>query len=175
MRRITLTLACLLALALALCAGCSGGAKNSASTPLLPSEAKLKGMYEHCKTVQVKDGATTTEFKTDKLPSLGPIDVNAVLKRSNGMHINGTWKGAPLTAVLDSLGVSRPFTQLKVEAWDGYVGRVAYDIAVKPDTIMAYEQDGKPLPTDDGPMRLVVASQDGFYWIRMITKIEVVR
>lgn len=175
MRKSPLALACLLALTLVLAAGCSQGAKNSASTPLLPSEARLKGMYEACKTIQVTDGSTTVEFKTAKLPSLGPVDVNAVLKRSNGMKINGTWKGPTLTAVLDSLGIARPFTQLKVQAWDGYVGRVAYDIAAKPDTILAFEQDGKPLPWDDGPMRLVVASQDGFYWIRMITRIEVVR
>lgn len=175
MRRAAPALICMLVLALSLCAGCSSSAKNSASTPLLPSEARLNGMYEHCRTVQVKDGATTVELKTDKLPSLGPVDVNAVLKRSNGMHINGIWKGPTLSSVLDSLGVSRPYSQLRVQAWDGYVGRVAYDVAVKPDTILAYEQDSKPLPKDDGPMRLVVASQDGFYWIRMITKIEVVR
>ena len=175
MRRAAPALICLLVFALALCAGCSSGTKNAASTPLLPSEARLKGMYEHCQTVQITNGATTTQFKTDKLPTLGPVVVNAVLKRSNGMHINGTWKGPTLSSVLDSLGVSRPYSQLRVEAWDRYVGRVAYDVAVKPDTILAYEQDGKPLPRDDGPMRLVVASQDGFYWIRMITKIEVIR
>ncbi|HEY5502612.1 MAG TPA: molybdopterin-dependent oxidoreductase [Candidatus Anoxymicrobiaceae bacterium] len=175
MRKASRSLVCLIALLLALCAGCSSGAKTSSSTPLLPSEARLNGMYEHCKTIQVKDGSSTVEFKTATLPSLNPITVNAVLKRSNGMHINGTWKGTPLGAVLDSVGVARPFKQLRVEAWDSYVGRVAYDVAARPDTILAYEQDGKPLPKDDGPARLVVASEDGFFWIRMITRIEVVR
>ncbi|HEY5532814.1 MAG TPA: molybdopterin-dependent oxidoreductase, partial [Candidatus Anoxymicrobiaceae bacterium] len=80
-----------------------------------------------------------------------------------------------LSGVLAAGGVTSAFKELRVQAWDGYVGRVSYDIAMKPDTVLAYVMDGKPLPRDDGPVRLVAASQDGFYWIRMITKIEVER
>lgn len=175
MRRPLVALSFLLAAVLALTAGCSSGVTTSKSAPLLPSEQKLQGMYEHCKTIQVTDGSTTKTFETSKLPSLGPITVNAVLRRSNGMHINGAWKGATVNAVLDSLGIARPFKELRIEAWDGYVARFGYDVASRPDTMLAYEQDGKPIPKDDGPARLVVPSEDGFYWIRMITKIEVIR
>ena len=60
-------------------------------------------------------------------------------------------------------------------AWDDYVAKVSYDVAMRPDTILAYEEEGRPLPEEDGPMRLVVGSEDGFYWIRMIVRLEVVR
>jgi len=77
--------------------------------------------------------------------------------------------------VLAANGVATPFKELKITAYDGYVGRISYDIAVMPDTIVASRESGKPLPRDEGPVRLVVASQDGFYWIRMLTRIEVLR
>lgn len=132
-------------------------------------------MYERCKTIDVVDGSSKKTINTADLPSLGETQVSATLKRSNGMQINGTWKGTPLNPVLDSLGIARPFKELKVKAWDGYVGRISYEVATRGDTMFAREQDGKPLPKDDGPVRLVVPSEDGFYWIRMITDIEVLR
>jgi DMSO/TMAO reductase YedYZ molybdopterin-dependent catalytic subunit len=46
---------------------------------------------------------------------------------------------------------------------------------LRPDTILAFEQDGTPIAQEDGPVRLVVGSEDGFYWVRMITRIEIVR
>jgi hypothetical protein len=153
--------------------GCSSGAKKS--QPLLPSEKRLEGMYAGCKVIEVTDGQAKKSIDTTKLPALTPVEFDAVLKRANGMRITNHWKGASLNSVFDSIGVTGPYKELKMTAWDGYVGRVSYDIASKPDTILAYQQDGKPVPRDDGPVRLVVASQEGFYWVRMITKIEVVR
>ncbi len=152
--------------------GCGGAGKE---TQLLQSEKKLAGMYEACKTIKLVDSGVTRTIETDPLGSLPQKEVSAILKRSNGMTIPGTWSGVPLSSVLDAQGVARPFKELKIEAWDGYVGRVGYDIAVLPDTILALTQNKKPIPREDGPVRLVVASQDGFYWVRMLTAIEVLR
>jgi DMSO/TMAO reductase YedYZ molybdopterin-dependent catalytic subunit len=162
-------------IALVVCAGLVAGGCGGTSTHLLESEKKLAGMYEACKTIVLIDGATRKTIKTDSLPALGTIEATAVLKRSNGMTHTDVWKGTPLGAVLDANAVARPFKELRIQAWDGYVGRVGFDIATKPDTMLAYQMDGKPIPREDGPVRLVVPSQDGFYWIRMITRIEVLR
>jgi DMSO/TMAO reductase YedYZ molybdopterin-dependent catalytic subunit len=169
------SLALLLALAVVagVLAGCGGG--TSSKAPVLASEKKLEGMYEACRNIQLVDGESKTTISVASLPSMATIEKQAVLKRSNGMTRTDTWKGTPLVAVLDLKGVARPFKELKVTAWDGYVGRVGYEIAVAPDTMLAYRVNGKPIPKEDGPVRLVVPSQDGFYWIRMITKIEVLR
>jgi DMSO/TMAO reductase YedYZ molybdopterin-dependent catalytic subunit len=153
--------------------GCGGA--TSSKTPLLESEKKLAGMYEACQNIQLIDGANKTTISAASLPSMATVEKQAVLKRSNGMTHTDTWKGTPLGSILDSKGVTGPFKELKVTAWDGYVGRVGYDIAVAPDTMLAYRVNGKAIPREDGPTRLVVPSQDGFYWIRMITKIEVMR
>ena len=165
-------LSLLLAASPAFVSGCGG---NEPRTKLLESEKRLEGMYEACHKIELTDGQARQTILTDELAGLGVVDVNAVLKRSNGMTLPGTWAGTPLSAVLASKSVIGPFKELKIEAWDGYVGRVPYDIAMMPDTILASTQDGKPVPKEDGPVRLVVASQDGFYWVRMITRIEVLR
>lgn len=172
MTRLRLPTALALLFLVILAIGC-GGAKKE--TPLLESEKKLAGMYEACKTIKLVDSGATRTIQTDPLGSLPQKEVSAILKRSNGMTIPGTWSGVSLSTVLDAQGVARPFKELKIEAWDGYVGRVGYDIAVLPDTILALTQNQKPIPREDGPVRLVVASQDGFYWIRMLTAIEVLR
>jgi DMSO/TMAO reductase YedYZ molybdopterin-dependent catalytic subunit len=77
--------------------------------------------------------------------------------------------------VLQKQGVEGPFAELRMEAWDGYIAKVSYDIAVRPDTILAWEEDGAAIPEEQGPIRLVVGSEDGFYWIHRITGMEVVR
>lgn len=153
-----------------------GCGKTDSQSRLLESERRLAGMYEACRTIKLTDPlGDHPPMKTDELKSLQKVEVDAVLKRANGMEIPGRWAGVPLSVVLAKQGVTTPFRELRIEAWDGYVGRVGYDIASRPDTILAYLQGGKPLPKDDGPVRLVVASQEGFYWIRMIVKIEVLR
>lgn len=174
MRRTLIALLLVSSLMLAVCAaGC--GQNKDGGTVLLESEKRLEGMYEECQTIDLVDGSLQETIKVDELPDYRKEEVTALLKRSNGMTKEGTWAGAVLSAVLADKGVAKPYRELKIEAWDGYVGRLGYDIAEMPDTIFAYIQDGEPVPKVDGPVRLVVASQDGFYWVRMVTRIEVLR
>ena len=168
MRRNLLIALCVLLLATAL-PGCGK------QKVLLESEKRLSGMYRACQNIVIADPPKTTRVAVSSFSPLQQQTVNAVLKRSNGMKISGTWSGVKLSDVLAANGVATPFKELKITAYDGYVGRISYDIAVMPDTIVASRESGKPLPRDEGPVRLVVASQDGFYWIRMLTRIEVLR
>lgn len=173
MKRRRLVVVLLLAALVAPAAGCGAGAP---ATRLLPSEQKLKGMYEACQNIKLSEqGAETKTIPTGELPALGTIEITAVLKRSNGMTKTGKWSGVRFSDVLSHYGVTAPFKELRIEGWDGYVGRVSSEIALRPDTILANRGNGKPLPKEDGPVRLVVGSEDGFYWIRMITIIEVIR
>ena len=166
--------------ALSLCVAClaltARGCGSQAQDPrLLPSEQRLQGMYEACQTIQASGpSGALAPIIAEHLKDYPLIDVNTVLVRSNGMRLQGTWSGARLSEVLSAIGVVEPFTELRLTAWDGYVAKVSYDLAMRPDTILAYLQDGQPIPQEDGPVRLVVGSQDGFYWVRMIVKVEVV-
>lgn len=172
MKRIAVLLtACFLALSLA-AAGCG----KSEDPRLLESERQLEGMYEACHTITIEDAqGEHPPITLEEIESREPMEVDAVLVRANGMAMEGTWTGVPVSDVLADHGVQMPFEELKIEAWDGYVARVPYEVAALPDTIFAYLENGEPLPVEDGPLRLVVASEDGYYWIRMINLIEVIR
>lgn len=158
---------------LSMLAGCG---KSGNSGRFLKSEERLQGMYEACLSIEISDPARPHPvMDTEGLRRLPRVDVETVLKRSNGMQYPGTWSGPALSVALSGQGVEGDFRELRVVAWDGYVAHLSRDIAMRPDTILAYEQDGAELPHEDGPVRLVVGSEDGFYWIRMITRIEIVR
>lgn len=163
-----------------LIAGCAfagaGCGDEQQPSRFLKSEERLEGMYEACKTIAISDPAgERPPILADELAGYPRVDVTTELVRSNGMRLPGTWSGASISEVLAKHGVEGPFTELRIVAWDEYVAKVPYDIAMRPDTILAYEQEGEPLPREDGPVRLVVGSEDGFFWIRMIVRLEVVR
>ncbi len=154
---------------------CGCGEKEEAS-PFLESEKRLEGMYEECRTIEITDPlGERPDIDTDGIKSLEKVDVETVLVRSNGMKKPGVWSGARLGDVLRSVGVEEPFVELRMEAWDGYVAKVGYELAMRPDTILAWEEDGAPIPQEQGPVRLVVGSEDGFYWIHRIVRMELVR
>ncbi|MBN2169002.1 MAG: molybdopterin-dependent oxidoreductase [Actinobacteria bacterium] len=153
--------------------GCSQTKEASKYTE---SEQQLEGMYEACRQIKIVDGgAALGPIEVDTLPSLGETTVEAVLTRSNGMEMQGNWTGTPLSAVFAHYGVQVPFKELKIQAWDGYVGRMDYETSMLPDTILARLENGKKIQEVDGPVRLVVGSKDGFFWVRMVTEIEVLR
>jgi DMSO/TMAO reductase YedYZ molybdopterin-dependent catalytic subunit len=115
------------------------------------------------------------EIDTAEVGTMPMVDVDTVLVRSNGMEKPGVWTGVPLSEVLKRYGVEGDFVEIRMEAWDGYVAKIGYEMAMRPDTILAFEEDGAPLPQEEGPVRLVVGSEDGFYWIHRITRMEIVR
>ncbi|MDD5748101.1 MAG: molybdopterin-dependent oxidoreductase [Actinomycetota bacterium] len=170
MRKKSIPILCL-ALCLLLSLGCGKGAKKDL---LLESEKKLKGMYEACQEIEIIDASKRKgKISLAEVKRLPQLEVNAVLKRANGMTMPGRWAGPTLASVFSHCGVRNQFKEVRIEAWDGYIARVSADIAMRPDTILAYEENGKLLPREVGPLRLVVASQDGFYWIHSITKMEI--
>lgn len=154
----------------------TGCAEKKDTSKYTESERQLEGMYKECQQIELIDGGVEKgPIKVNELKGLGEITVDTVLKRSNGMHMQGTWTGTPLSKVLEHYGIATPFAELKVEAWDGYVGRFPYETSMLPDTILARLENGKKIDKEDGPTRFVVASQDGYYWVKMIVKIEVIR
>lgn len=173
--RLLLSMILLSALACAALAGCGQEQKQEPSR-FLKSEERLAGMYEACRTIEISDPAAPhPPILASELAGYPKVDVTTELVRSNGMRLPGTWSGASISEILAFHGVEGPFDELRLVAWDEYVAKVPYDVAMRPDTILAYEQEGEPLPEEDGPVRLVVGSEDGFYWIRMIVRLEVVR
>lgn len=99
------------------------------------------------------------------------------------------WTGVPLGVVLDRCGVSPDARYVAVHAYDDkaetavgaeprvgrYYEAIPLYLARQPQTILAYELNGTPLPIRHGaPLRLRVENQLGFKMVKWIESIELV-
>ena len=83
------------------------------------------------------------------------------------------WRGVPLSAVLDEAGAD-PGAAVRFTSFDGrYTESLTAHQARRPDIIVAYEMDGRPLTNaHGGPARLYVAPMYGYKsckWLGEIT------
>ena len=86
------------------------------------------------------------------------------------------WKGPLVRTLLEKAGVKPGANQ--VEFYDGdqepYHKALTLDEALVDDTYVAYQVNGQTLPVEHGyPLRLVVGSKLGSYWVKWLVRIEV--
>ncbi len=100
----------------------------------------------------------------------------------NGAMGNAKWKGARLKDVLERAGVKADAVEVQFDGLDtgvvketpDYVKSLPLDRAMHPETILAYEMNGAPLPMLNGfPLRLVVPGWFATYWMKWLTEIKV--
>src|SRR5690242_15942921 len=114
-----------------------------------------------------------------KMPAVEVVAVNQCSGNRRGLshpHVPGVewgygamgcarWKGARLKDILDKVGVKKEAIEVAFQGADGPVVDTTPDFvksiptwkAVDPDTIVAYEMNGQPLPHFNGfPARLIV-------------------
>lgn len=89
---------------------------------------------------------------------------------------NAMWRGVPLQDVLNKAGgVGAKAIQIAFRCADGYTESLPVAEALNPDTLLAYEMNGAPLPAKHGfPVRLLVPGHFGMKNPKWITKIEAV-
>lgn len=91
---------------------------------------------------------------------------------SSGVLVDhGNWTGVRLELVLEKAGVSPQAVKVAFYAEDGFTTDLTVTTAMREDTVLAYEKDGKPLPEK---LRLAVPSMWGYKWIKWLIHIEVV-
>lgn len=96
---------------------------------------------------------------------------------------NARWAGVRLADVLKLAGVEEKSVEVLFDGADVPIGKMPkykrslpIGKAMDPDTILAYEMNGDPIPTLHGfPLRLIVPGWAGDYWIKWLTTIEVRR
>ena len=133
---------------------------------------------------------TMAELKA--LPSVSGL---GGYKKTTGTLVGpSTYKGVPIISLLDDIGGPSPSSDLIIRATDGYVVSYSYSMIAGQITaydnetganlgidefemIIAYEQDGNALATDDGPLRIVYLSDEGYLsdgnlWAKKIQEIE---
>jgi DMSO/TMAO reductase YedYZ molybdopterin-dependent catalytic subunit len=145
------------------------------------------------------DGANgQAELTFDDLKTMPAVEVVAVNQCSGNRrglsrpHVPGVewgygamgcarWKGARLKDILDKVGVKKEAIEVAFQGADGpsvdttpdFIKSIPAWKAVDPDTLVAYEMNGQPLPHFNGfPARLIVPGWTGTYWMKHLTEIE---
>jgi DMSO/TMAO reductase YedYZ molybdopterin-dependent catalytic subunit len=87
---------------------------------------------------------------------------------------NQHWTGVQLSRLLDRAGVKPEAKALRFVSFDGeYTESLTLAQARRPDVMVAYELEGKPLSTDHGgPARLYVAPMYGYKSCKWLQTIE---
>jgi DMSO/TMAO reductase YedYZ molybdopterin-dependent catalytic subunit len=99
----------------------------------------------------------------------------------SGAMGNARWRGARLADVLNRAGVGDGVVEVAangadralLDATPDFVKSVPLAKALHPDTLIAYEMNGEPLPHLNGyPARLVVPGWTATYWIKHLTQLD---
>ncbi|MBV9569459.1 MAG: molybdopterin-dependent oxidoreductase, partial [Hyphomicrobiales bacterium] len=94
---------------------------------------------------------------------------------------NARWKGARLKDILGKAGLKDETIEIAFDGADGpaldktpdFVKSLPGWKALDPDTIIAYEMNGEPLPHFNGfPARLIAPGWTATYWMKHLTKVE---
>ena len=132
-----------------------------------------------------------------KMPAVEIVAVNQCSGNRRGLfqpHVTGVqwgygamgcarWKGARLKDLLDKVGLKKEAIEIVFNGADGpivdktpdFIKSIPVWKAMDPDTLVAYEMNGQPLPHFNGfPARIVVLGWTGTYWMKHVTSITAV-
>jgi DMSO/TMAO reductase YedYZ molybdopterin-dependent catalytic subunit len=95
---------------------------------------------------------------------------------------NAVWRGVRLKDVLAKVGVKASALEVILDGADhaplaqtpDFVKSLPLDVAMRDETLIAFEMNGAPLPHWNGfPARLVVPGWTGTYWIKQLVSVRV--
>jgi DMSO/TMAO reductase YedYZ molybdopterin-dependent catalytic subunit len=113
----------------------------------------------------------TVSYTLDQLLAMPATTVSAVLWCDEWQVAAGEWRGVGLGYLLQEAGLDSDATWVGFRATDGYEISIQLSDVLDPSVIVAYENNGSPLPE---VLRLVVPWDEGWVWIDMIDTINIV-
>ncbi len=111
---------------------------------------------------------TIFDFTYEEVLAMPKTTVSADLYCDGSLATYGNWTGVLLSYLLTQAQLTPEVGSVDFMASDGYKVSIPIDLAMEPQIIIAYEQNGKPL--SEG-LRLVVPGANGAAWIAQITSI----
>jgi len=105
----------------------------------------------------------------------------AGLQWGHGAMGNARWRGVRLAAVLQRAGLRPNAVEISFDAADApllegtpdFIKSLPLVKALHPDTLLAYEMNGAPLPVLNGfPLRVVVPGWTATYWLKHVNRIS---
>lgn len=94
-----------------------------------------------------------------------------------GWGVGGVlWKGLTVRELMGRADIDPQATHLVFHSGDGeYTDSLTLVEALRPDTLLAYEMNGRPLETTQGlPLRLVLPGNYGYKYVKWVTRVEAI-
>jgi DMSO/TMAO reductase YedYZ molybdopterin-dependent catalytic subunit len=140
--------------------------------------------YAALRAFPARTVAAVIECAGNSRNAVSPPFARSIL--GNGFVGNAEWRGAPLAAVLAGAGIKATAREIVLEGADrsrvaaapadaAFAKSVPVDKALHPDTLLAYEMNGAPLPRElGGPVRIIVPGWYGTYHVKWVSRIEAI-
>jgi hypothetical protein len=110
----------------------------------------------------------TFTFTEQQLKEMPQTTISAPLYCYGTLVTSGAWSGVQLYYLLTQTNVNSEVHSIQLLASDSYTVNLSIELAMSPNTIIAYQKDGETL---DG-LRLVLPSYNGASWINEIININ---
>jgi len=140
---------------------------SAAKTAIAP------GPYDHEKILV--HGLIEQDFEIilGDLKKLPTVSQHAQATRSNGEKISVTATGPLLDTFLQKYGkTQKDFTSIRFSAKDKYSIAVPENVLQNRPIILSYINDGKPLPDEWQPIRIVIPGERAMYWVKDMVRMD---
>lgn len=118
-------------------------------------------------------GQTTRQLTLDEVKAFGRVEMTTELMCVEGWSEVVSWAGTPLRHLVPAN--SPEYVSMMTPDEEYYVG-LDLESAVHPQTLLAWEMNGKPLTSEHGaPLRLVIPVKYGIKNIKRVGKISFVK
>lgn len=119
--------------------------------------------------LQIADSSGTIyDLTYEQLLAMPKTTIDSALYCDGSLATSGNWSGVLLSYLLTQTQLTPVVSSIQFAASDGYTVNIPIDLAMQPQTILAYEKDGQPLAEG---LRLILPGANGASWIALITSI----
>lgn len=114
------------------------------------------------------------EFSWEEIQGLPRIQVRADFHCVEGWSVPDLlWEGVPASAILYLVQPEPEVQWVLAHSLEGYTTNIPFSYFARPDTLLAFSLNGKPLPPEHGwPLRLVVPSLYAWKSAKYLTALE---
>jgi DMSO/TMAO reductase YedYZ molybdopterin-dependent catalytic subunit len=112
--------------------------------------------------------STSINLSQEDLQAFPTTTVYAELYCDGSLAAYGNWTGILLNDLLIKAQLTPEVSSIQFTASDGYKVNIPVELALQPQTIIAYQKDGHPLVEG---LRLILEGSNGAAWISLITTI----
>jgi len=152
------------------------------TNPGVSVQSELGEAYRHSQAQGFADWRLSVEGRVATPRSFSLAELQQLPSRTQitrhtceeGWTAIGEWTGAPLSRVLDAVGIQDDARFVVFYSYDGWADCLDMLDALHPQTILAYGMNGRDLPIPHGaPVRLRVERQLGYKSMKYVHRIVV--